>query len=54
MQMQLVNTGVTFTGAVVSATNALKALPETINKINMLVDKVVPSSLRSYVPKVNK
>ena len=41
MQVQLVNTGVQFASSIVTATNALAKLPETINKIQSKIDSLL-------------
>lgn len=57
MQIQLVDTGVKFAGAIVKATNALAALPETIRKVQSGIDSVMkygPEPIRNLVPRLDK
>jgi len=59
MQLQLVDTGVQFAGAIVTATNALAEFPKTIKKMvdtaNTVMDKLhIPSEYRPTIPRFDK
>ena len=57
MQVQMVNTGVQFAGAITKATDALIALPQTIKKVAEALEslsKHAPDSFRAYIPRLDK